>query len=104
MGSLFHGYLSPQGRGVITLPAALRKRLHLDQPGAQLEVIERPDGVFELRSALPVPADEAWFWQEQWQAGEREVDEHVRHGRVRRFEADEEFLQSLDAVESAHTK
>ena len=104
MSSLFHAYLSPQGRGVVTLPAALRKRLHLDQPGAQLEIIERPDGVFELRSALPVPAGEAWFWQTDWQTGERAVDAHVREGRVRTFDTDAEFLNALDDEEVARQK
>jgi hypothetical protein len=31
--------LSP-GRGSITLPASLRRRHHLDEPGAQVEIIE----------------------------------------------------------------
>ena len=36
-----------QRRGLIALPTELRRRLHLDEPGAQLEVTERPDGVVE---------------------------------------------------------
>ena len=41
---------------------------------------ERADGVIELRAALPVPADQRWFWAERWQEREREVDEHVAAG------------------------
>ncbi|MDQ2755688.1 MAG: AbrB/MazE/SpoVT family DNA-binding domain-containing protein, partial [Actinomycetota bacterium] len=55
-----HRYLGVQGRGTIALPADVRRRLHLDQPGAQLEMTERADGVIELRAALPVPADQRW--------------------------------------------
>jgi bifunctional DNA-binding transcriptional regulator/antitoxin component of YhaV-PrlF toxin-antitoxin module len=51
-----HRYLDVQGRGTIALPADVRRRLHLDQPGAQLGTTERADGVIELRAALPVPA------------------------------------------------
>lgn len=38
---------------------------------------ERADGVIELRAALPVPADQRWFWAARWQKREREVDAHV---------------------------
>ena len=48
--------------GVVALPAEVRRRLHLDEPGAQVEITERDDGVLELRPSLPVPADQRWFW------------------------------------------
>ncbi len=92
----FHGFVAPQGRGNLTLPAEVRRRMHLDEPGAQIELTEREDGVLELRGVLPVPADERWFWNERWQAGEREVDENVAEGRVANFGSDAEFLASLD--------
>ena len=95
-GDRFHGYIAPQGRGILTLPAELRRRMHLDEPGAQVELTERADGVVELRGVLPVPADERWFWNERWQEGERAVDDHVATGRVTTHESDAEFLNSLD--------
>jgi AbrB family looped-hinge helix DNA binding protein len=88
-----------QQRGLIALPAEVRRRLHLDEPGAQVEVIERDDGVLELRPALPVPADQAWFWTEHWQQREREVDEHVAAGRVQVHESTEAFLDHLEALD-----
>lgn len=91
-----HTFVSPQGRGIVTLPADLRRRLHLDEPGAQLELTEREDGVVELRAVLPVPAHERWFWDERWQSGERAVDEHVAAGRVTNLDSDGEFLAALD--------
>ena len=97
----FHGYVGVQRRGVIALPAELRQRLHLDEPGAQLELTERPDGVLELRPAVPVPADQAWFWTERWQQREREVDRHVAAGRVTVHDGDEAFLAHLDALDAA---
>ncbi len=75
-------YVAVQSRGTIALPAGLRRRLHLDEPGAQVEIIEQEDGRLELRAVLPVRADQAWFWTERWQQMEREVDEHVAAGRV----------------------
>src|SRR5207247_4866416 len=91
MSGEWHGYLGVQQRGVIALPAELRRRLHLDELGAQVEVTERSDGVLELRAALPVPADQAWFWTERWQRREREVDEHVAAGRVTGHESAADF-------------
>ena len=93
-------YLGVQGRGTIALPVDVRRRLHLDEPGAQVEMTERDDGVIELRAALPVPADQRWFWSERWQEREREVDEHVAAGRVTHHESTEDFLDHLDELEA----
>jgi bifunctional DNA-binding transcriptional regulator/antitoxin component of YhaV-PrlF toxin-antitoxin module len=103
-GMTFHGYVGLQSRGLIALPSELRRRMHLDEPGAQVEVIERGDGVIELRAALPVPADQAWFWTEQWQRREREVDEHVARGEVAVHESTDDFLTHLDEIDSPAAK
>ncbi len=79
---VFHGCISLQGRGVVTLPIALRRKLHLDEKGSQVEVVERTDGVIELRPLLAIPADEAWFWTPEWQEMEREADEDIKAGRM----------------------
>lgn len=100
----FHGYVALQSRGLIALPTELRRRLHLDEPGAQIEILERDDGVLELRAALPVPADQAWFWTEHWQRREREVDEHVAGGEVRTHESTEGFLAHLKDLDSSASK
>ncbi|TWP32753.1 AbrB/MazE/SpoVT family DNA-binding domain-containing protein [Leekyejoonella antrihumi] len=98
--SIKHRYLSVQGRGTIALPADVRRRLHLDEQGAQLEMTERADGVIELRAALPVPAEQRWFWTERWQEREREVDEHVDAGRVTVHDSTEDFLDHLNELDS----
>lgn len=48
-------FLTLQSRGTIAIPPAIRRRLGLDHPGAQVELVEREDGVLELRPHLPVP-------------------------------------------------
>lgn len=95
----YHGYVGVQRRGVIARPADLRQRLHLDEPGAQLEVTEGSDGVIQLRPALPVPADQAWFWTERWEQREREVQEYVGTGRVSVHESGKAFLAHLDDLD-----
>ena len=89
-------FLTLQNRGLLALPPDIRRRHHLDEPGAQVELVERDDGVLEIRPYVPVPADQAWFWTESWQAGEREASEELEQGLGRTFEDGESFLASLD--------
>ena len=98
-GDGYHGFVAVQGRGTVAIPVDLRKRYHLDRPGAQVEITEREDGVLELRPTLAVPATEAWFWDERWQTGEREVDAHVTAGQVARHETADDFLAHLTALD-----
>lgn len=91
-----HQFVSLQRRGVVTLPNDVRQRLHLDEPGAQLEIIEDDDGRLVIRGALPVNADQRWFWTERWQTMEREADLDVAAGRVTASDNVEDFLAELD--------
>ena len=45
--------------------------------------------------------EQAWFWTEDWQAGEREVDRQLAEGAVTTFATDEEFDAALDALDTA---
>jgi len=89
-------FLSFQQRGLLSLPAETRKRYSLDEPGAQVEMVER-DGVIELHPHVPVPADQQWFWSARWQAMEREADEDVATGREKRSDSVDDFLSELDS-------
>jgi len=83
-------------RGSITLPVDVRRRYHLDEPGAQVEVIGRPDGVIELHPVLPHRADQAWFWTERWQTMEHEAQEDITDGRTQTFDSSADFIADLD--------
>lgn len=101
-----HEFLAMQARGLLALPAALRKRYGLDRPGAQVELTERADGVIELRPQVAVPATQAWFWESAWQRRELEVEQHVAAGAVTVHADTEQFLahlDRLDAVENSQT-
>ena len=89
-------HVAIQQRGVITLPAEVRRRLHLDRPGAQVRVVVRDDGVVELHPELPVAAEQVWFWSERWQRREREADDDVTAGRLATFDDVEELITDLD--------
>lgn len=92
----YHGYVQVQSRGVFSLPVELRRRMNIDTPGAQLEITEREDGVIELKPVVAVPADQAWFWTEEWQAGEREVDANYAASNFTRHDSGEEFVAALE--------
>ena len=87
-----------QTRGVFALPADVRKRHRLDEPGAQLRVVEREDGVIELHPQLAIPAEQAWFWDERWQEIEAEANEDIAAGRVTRHASGAELLEHLDGL------
>jgi hypothetical protein len=42
--------------------------------------------------------EQAWFWTEEWQAGEREADIQQAARRGIFFDSDEEFVRALRAV------
>ena len=97
MTSPIHVFLAPQKRGLIAFTPELRKRLRLDEPGAQLEVQELPDGSFRIRGAVAVPSDQAWFWTDRWQQMEREADLDIAAGRVKQHESVDDMLADLDS-------
>jgi len=89
--------LSVQARGTVALPADLRRRLHLDQANAQIRLIEHEDGRLELVPIVAVPADQAWFWTERWQAMEREADADIAAGRATVVDGVDELIAHLDS-------
>lgn len=91
-------FVTVQTRGTLALPADVRRRHQLDKPGAQVEVVEREDGVIELHPQVAVPADQAWFWTERAQAREREVDALLAAGEVTTFDSDKDFLAHLGSL------
>ncbi len=91
-------YVTVQARGTIALPAGMRKRHRLDEPGAQVQVIERDDGVIELHPTLPVSASQAWFWNEEWQRREHEVDDAVAGGEVTTFDSAADLVAHLRSL------
>jgi antitoxin MazE len=91
-------YVAVQARGTVALPADLRRRMHLDEPGAQVQIIEQEDGRIELRAVLPVAADQAWFWTRQWQAMEREADADFAAGHIAVADGPDEMFALLDAT------
>jgi len=81
-------------KGQITIPDEVRRAVHLKE-GDYLAVSVRGDSIV-LEPKTVVDASQAWFWQKDWQAGEREASEDISAGRTTRFDSDDDFLDSLD--------
>ncbi len=94
----FHGFVAVQRRGTLALPPELRRRYHLTEPGAQVEITEREDGVLEIRPTIAIPASQSWFWTTDWQRREQEADQAVAAGELTVHPDAEEFLLGLDAL------
>lgn len=80
-------------KGQITLPDIIRRQAHLVE-GDYLEVAVE-EGAIVLRPKKLIDAEQAWFWTDAWQRGEREASEDIARGRVRRSDTADEFIKSL---------
>ncbi|KLU59559.1 SpoVT / AbrB like domain protein [Peptococcaceae bacterium CEB3] len=87
------GIVQIKKRHVITLGQEVRKELNLDE-GDILDVSVE-DGKIVLEPKKLIPADQQWFWTEEWQAAEREAQADIDAGRVKQFDSMEEFLDDL---------
>ena len=76
-------------RGIITIPASLRKAIDI-HPG-DMVVIEASEGGEELtiRPQLTVDRAQAWFWSENWQKQEKEVEQDISAGKIKRVKTRE---------------
>jgi AbrB family looped-hinge helix DNA binding protein len=78
----------------VTLPLSVRKELGIEE-GDYMDVQVRGSEVV-MRPKKLINKDQAYFWTERWQQGEREVDEHKAAGRVYHFDTADEAIAFLD--------
>jgi bifunctional DNA-binding transcriptional regulator/antitoxin component of YhaV-PrlF toxin-antitoxin module len=99
--ALFHGFIALQPRGVLALPSEVRRRYGLDNPGAQVEITERPDGGLEVRPQAAASASQDWFWEDEWQQREREASADLKAGRFTDHDSTDAFLADLEGQHMA---
>lgn len=80
--------------GQLTLPADVRERAKAAAGDLFVAEVPEPD-VIVLRRKRLVDASQGYFWSEQWQKGEREAEEDVRRGRVKRFTSAKALITDL---------
>lgn len=53
-------------------------------------------------TTAPDPADQRWFWTEEWQAGEREASAEIADGGLKVYDDMAELFADLDQSPSAN--
>lgn len=79
----------------ITLPREVAEALHIRE-GDEVEFDITDSGQVLLRGMIAVSADQAWFWDRDWQQGEREAGEQIAAGRTEEFEDAESMFDALE--------
>lgn len=77
----------------LTLPQSVRRELDIEE-GDFLDVQVR-NGEIVLKAKKLVDKEQAWFWTERWQQGEKEAEEDIRTGRVHHFPGAEDAIAFL---------
>lgn len=85
---------SVREKGQLTLPAGVREALGVS-PGDELEFEINDAGIVEVHGLRKIRTDQAWFWTERWQAGEREASEDIAAGRTTRHEGVDSMFTHL---------
>ncbi len=67
----------------VTLPQSVRKELGIEE-GDFLD-IRVINGELVLKVKKLVDKNQAWFWTDRWQQGEKEAEEDIRAGHVQNF-------------------
>lgn len=81
-------------KGQITLPREVREALHVEE-GDDVAFTVTDKGTVVLTGLKSIPADQAWFWTEDWQSGEHEASQQVARDEGTVYDSAEDFLDSL---------
>lgn len=82
-----------RGRSQITIPKNIIESLGLKE-GDNLN-IEVEDGKIIVKPVVMVPKDQAWFWADEWQQAEKEVDADIKAGRIKTASSLDELMKDL---------
>lgn len=81
-------------RGQLTIPKSIRDALKLEE-NAQLDVTIE-NGAIVLQPVITIAKDQAWFWSDEWQEGEREAEEEIKSGNVATFNSLDDLFDDLN--------
>jgi AbrB family looped-hinge helix DNA binding protein len=80
--------------GQMTLPSEVRRRMRVSKGDVFVVEMRTPDEIV-LRKKSLVDASQAYFWTDEWQRGEREAQEDIRRGRVKRMRSTKVLISDL---------
>ncbi|WP_223806011.1 AbrB/MazE/SpoVT family DNA-binding domain-containing protein [Ornithinibacillus gellani] len=83
-------------KGQITLPKSILDKFGLEE-GDSL-VLEVDDfGEISVTPMIQIPANQKWFWSEEWQKGEKEATEDIKAGRTKKFDDVYDLITDLES-------
>lgn len=85
-----------KNKSQVTIPHEIVKALNLKE-GDNLQC-RLEDGKIVFVPMVSVPKDQAWFWTEEWQKEEREVEHQIRKGQLSAPMSLEDTLAELDSL------
>ena len=84
--------ISPSGQ--VRIPKEIMDKLNISS-GDYLD-FELSEGRLVVKAKKLIDADQAWFWEKDWQEAEREAEEDIKKGRVSKvFTSAEEGVAHL---------
>jgi antitoxin PrlF len=89
-----------RAKAQLTLPEEIRRALHISE-GDEVEFSVHDDGTITIRGYVSIPTDQAWFFNPEWLAGEREADQEIAAGRGTVHESAEDMFTHLETTGSA---
>ena len=77
----------------IVIPDEVRKSIRV-QIGDTLEIVEK-DGVLIVKPVVVIDKAQAYFWSEEWQAGEKKAEAAKKKGGYKEFKKASEAVKWL---------
>ena len=77
----------------ITLPAPIRKRLRC-KIGDIIEIVLKDNSII-IKPKVLIDKEQGWFWTGEWQKGEREAQEDIEKGRIKKFKSADHLIKAL---------
>ncbi len=82
-----------RGRSQITIPKSIIETLGLKE-GDNFDV-EIENGRIIVKPVVMIPKDQAWFWTNEWQEAEKEIDEDIKSGSIKTANNLDELMKGL---------
>ncbi len=88
------GNVAVQKRGVISL--GLLKEHDLELKDGDILQVQLKGNQIVLVPMKLIPAEQAWFWEKEWQKGEKEASADIAAERVETYNSAKDLTEDLD--------
>jgi antitoxin PrlF len=84
-----------RAKNQVTLPKDVADALHVAE-GDEVEFDVAESGEVVVRGLATIPADQRWFWNLEWQEGEREASEQIASGKTTAYPSVDDMFDDLE--------